>query len=121
MAGIGFQGSLRKLGGRAVPQYFVLVGGGVDETGARIGRLAAKVPARRVPAVLERLIGLYLEAREEGEAADAFFRRVPLERVKSTLGELERLTPEEAREEDFIDLGETEAFVPGTSEGECSS
>lgn len=121
VAGIGFQGSLRKLGGRAVPQYFVLVGGGVDETGARIGRLAAKVPARRVPAVLERLIGLYLEAREEGEAADAFFRRVPLERVKSTLGELERLTPEEAREEDFIDLGETEAFVPGTSEGECSS
>ena len=30
IAGIGFQGSVRKVGGRAVPQYFVMVGGGVD-------------------------------------------------------------------------------------------
>src|SRR5690606_24053094 len=30
---IGFQGSVRKLGGRALPQYFVLVGGGCADDG----------------------------------------------------------------------------------------
>src|SRR5207245_6735654 len=49
IATIGFQGSVRRLGSRAVPQYFVMVGGGVSEQGAAFARLAAKVPARRIP------------------------------------------------------------------------
>ena len=31
IAGLGFQGSLRKVGGRPAPQYFVMVGGGVGD------------------------------------------------------------------------------------------
>src|SRR5262252_6747786 len=42
IATIGFQGSVRRLGGKAVPQYFVMVGGGATESGAAFGRLAAK-------------------------------------------------------------------------------
>ena len=49
IATIGFQGSVRRVGGRAVPQYFVMVGGGVDERRRAVRRLAAKVPARRIP------------------------------------------------------------------------
>ena len=56
IATIGFQGSLRKVGGRAVPQYFIQVGGGIDADGTTFGRLAAKVPARRAPEALERLV-----------------------------------------------------------------
>jgi sulfite reductase beta subunit-like hemoprotein len=59
IAGLGFQGSIRKLDGRAVPQYFVMVGGDVGPDGARFGRLAAKIPARRGPAAIERLLALY--------------------------------------------------------------
>ena len=47
IAAIGFQGSLRKIDGRAVPQYFIQVGGGIDPERTTFGRLAAKVPARR--------------------------------------------------------------------------
>ena len=64
---IGFQGSVRKLGGRAVPQYFVLVGGGVGDGAARLRPLAAKVPARRIPEAVERLVALYLRERRPGE------------------------------------------------------
>ena len=42
-----------------VPQYFVMVGGGTEHGGASFGRLAAKIPARRIPEVVERLIALY--------------------------------------------------------------
>src|SRR6185436_6810963 len=43
IATLGFQGSVRRLGSKAVPQYFVMVGGGTTDQGASFGRLAAKV------------------------------------------------------------------------------
>ncbi len=122
VAGIGFQGSVRKLGERVVPQYFVMVGGGVDVQGvAHFGRLAAKIPARRVPAALERLVALSAAERMPGEDGAAYFRRVDLARVKAALRDLEALTPADARPEDFIDLGEQAVFAVETQAGECSA
>ncbi|HEX9202581.1 MAG TPA: nitrite/sulfite reductase [Vicinamibacteria bacterium] len=121
IAGIGFQGSVRKLGDRALPQYFVMVGGGVDEGGARFGRLAAKVPARRMPEVLERLIALYRAERREEETAAAFFGRVQVERVKALLADLEALRAEDAVPADFVDLGEEGEYKVETMAGECSA
>jgi sulfite reductase beta subunit-like hemoprotein len=121
IAGIGFQGSVRKLDGRAVPQYFVMVGGGVTDGQAHFARLAAKVPARRSGEALERLVGLYKSEGLPGETAKAFFRRVEIPKVKALLADLEALTPENAKPTDFQDLGENEAFEVGTLEGECSA
>jgi sulfite reductase (NADPH) hemoprotein beta-component len=121
VAGIGFQGSVRKLNGRAVPQYFVLVGGGPTETGVDFGRLAAKVPARRLSETLERLLRLYRTERHPGENATDFFRRVTVERVKAVIGDLERMTAADAVPDDFIDLAESTEFNPEIQEGECSA
>jgi len=121
IAGIGFQGSIRKLGTRVVPQYFVFVGGGTDTRGARFGRLAAKVPARRGVLALERLIDLYRADQQPSESATAFFARVDIARVKGVLKDLEQLTPEDAVPEDFIDLGEDTEFKPEVLDGECSA
>src|SRR5712671_6394807 len=78
IATIGFQGSVRRLGSRAVPQYFVMVGGGAHDRGASFGRLAAKIPARRIPQTVERLIELYARERTVDESAMAFFARIEL-------------------------------------------
>jgi sulfite reductase (NADPH) hemoprotein beta-component len=121
IAGIGFQGSVRKLGGKAVPQYFVMVGGGPDGDAVQFGRLAAKIPARRLTDALERLIALYLKERAPGESATAFFMRVDVARVKEALADLERLTLQEAQPDDFVDLAETTEFKPEIQEGECSA
>jgi sulfite reductase (NADPH) hemoprotein beta-component len=120
IATIGFQGSVRRLGTRAVPQYFVMVGGGSTPTGALFGRLAAKIPARRIPEVVDRLIDLYAREKLESETAPAFFARVPLERVKLVLGDLERLVQAEAEPADFVDLGEAAEFAPEVMDGECA-
>jgi sulfite reductase (NADPH) hemoprotein beta-component len=103
-AGIGLQGSLRKVGGRGVPQYFVYLGGGYGDGTASFGRLAAKVPARRVPEAIERLIELYDREKAEGESAPAFLGRAAAERIDDLLRDLTELTPETARPEDFTDL-----------------
>jgi sulfite reductase (NADPH) hemoprotein beta-component len=121
IATIGFQGSVRRLGSRAVPQYFVMVGGGASEQGASFARLAAKIPARRITDALERLIALYAREREAEESAPAFFARVDLDRVKVELADLERLQPGDAVPADFVDLGDADEFAPVVMDGECSA
>ena len=121
IAGIGFQGSLRKVGGKPAPHYFVMVGGGVQNGITTFGRHVATVPARRAFDALERLVQLY---RTEGSQADgplAFFRSVEAPRVKALLADLEKLAPEAATEQDFIDLAEDHAFNPEVMDGECSA
>ncbi len=88
IATIGFQGSVRRLGSRAVPQYFVTVGGGAQARGVTFGRLAAKIPARRLPEVVERLIALYDREKQPDEGAAAYFGRVDLEVVRRLLADL---------------------------------
>ena len=120
IATIGFQGSVRKVGGRAVPQYFVMVGGGVDADGTTFGRLAAKVPARRA-AGGARAAGAALRRRAPGRrVAGGVLPPLEVPRVKALLADLEALTPETASDTDFIDLAETTAFRPETTEGECA-
>jgi len=121
VATIGFQGSVRRVGSRAVPQYFVMVGGGSVEGSASFGRLAAKIPARRIPEAVERLIDLYAREREPGESAPAFFARVKVERVRSIVADLEPLDAGTAAPNDFVDLGETAEFAPEILDGECSA
>ncbi len=120
LASIGFQGSARKVGEKAVPQYFLLVGGGLSPAGARFGRLAAKIPARRVTQALDRLVALYGAERRPGEGAPAFFERVTLERVKQALAGLDRLTAETLTADDLVDLGEVQPYRTDTLEGECA-
>jgi sulfite reductase beta subunit-like hemoprotein len=119
---IGFQGSVRKVGSRAVPQYFVLVGGGASDEGvAHFGKVVSKVPVHRLADAVDRLIGLYKEKREGQEELGAFFRRVPPSMSTDALKDLAQLLPNEIGEQDLIDLGENQAFNPEVMDGECSA
>ena len=117
IAGIGFQGGMRKLAGKPAPQYLVYAGGGVTAQRAEFGRLLGKVPARRAGRTLERLLDFYVA---EGGTGPAFFASVPLDKLRGLIADLEKLPEAEATEEDFIDIGETSAFVVQTGEGECA-
>jgi len=121
VAPIGFQGSIRKVGDRVVPQYFVMLGGGAGQQAASFGRLTAKIPARRVPEAVDRLLRLYQDERTNGESAPAFFQRVDTARARAALADLEQMTPEDALPADYIDPGEDHAFNPEVMDGECSA
>jgi sulfite reductase beta subunit-like hemoprotein len=121
IAGIGFQGSLRKVGGRPAPHYFVMVGGGVVDGTTTFGRHVATIPARRGFVALERLVQFYKDEAAPGEAPLTFFRRVEAPKVKALLSDLEKIDPVAATETDFIDLAEDHAFNPEVMDGECSA
>ncbi|MFO0562474.1 MAG: nitrite/sulfite reductase [Polyangiales bacterium] len=120
VAGIGLQGGLRKVGDRAAPQYFVYAGALVGDD-ARFGKVVAKVPARRVVDAVRTLIETFEKNALPGERADEYFARAALSELKAPLAHLEPLDAASATEQDFIDLGETTAFRPETSEGECAA
>ena len=120
IAGIGFHGGMRRVGGKVVPEYTLHLGGGIDSGGATFGRTVIKLPARRVAPALLRLLGAYVERRAPGEDALAFFRRIPDEELKAVVADLTKVD-EKAPPEDFLDNGSDQTFVAATGPGECAA
>jgi sulfite reductase (NADPH) hemoprotein beta-component len=76
-----------------------------EDGGARFGKLAAKIPRRRVPEAVERLTRLWLAERRPGEEAGAFFAR-EFELARAAVEQLEALHLEDASEDDFARIEE---------------
>ncbi|HEU4402024.1 MAG TPA: nitrite/sulfite reductase [Candidatus Polarisedimenticolia bacterium] len=121
IAGIGFHGAARNVGGRLVPVYQMFLGGSVDGDGAHFGARSVKIPARRVPEALTRLLALFRDERRPDETALAFFKRVAPERVETTLSDLVNVTQADLAPEDYQDLGEDRPFELTHQEGECAT
>ena len=98
----------------------IITGHAPVEFGAQFGRLAGKIPARRVPLAIERLVALYLAERSDGETANAFFSRAA-DRATAAISDLKELRPEDAAPEDFVEPGLEAPFAPETQEGECAA
>lgn len=122
IAGIGFQGGMRKVAGKPAPQYLVYVGGGIGATGAVFGRLVGKVPARRVATALERLLELYIaRAGRLGVRGVAAWDGATNDELRAALVGLTELGDADATADDFINLGTTAPFEVQTGDGECAA
>ncbi|MCS6869707.1 MAG: nitrite/sulfite reductase [Thermus sp.] len=121
IADIGFYGSSRKVGEREVPHYVLLLGGRTREGEARFGQVVGRIPARRVPEAVERILRRYLEERENGEGFQAYLDRVGVASFKAILEEFQEVPPYEEAPEFYQDLGgEGEAFSVRLGRGECA-
>jgi hypothetical protein len=75
----------------------------------------------RLTEATDRLLGLYREQRHGDEDLGAFFRRIPPALATDALKDLALILPNETTDQDFIDLGEDQAFAPEVMDGECSA
>src|SRR6267142_2546720 len=121
VAGIGFHGAARNVNGHAVPAYQMFLGGGVDGDGAHFGRRSAKIPARRVPEALTRLLTLFRDERQPAETALSFFKRVDLDRVNTVLADLTTYSEADLQADDFKDIGSDAPFEMEVGEGESAT
>ncbi len=112
---------MRQVGGKAVPQYFVMVGGGTTAAGASFARTAAKIPARRIPEAVERLIAFYARRSRTASRPRRSSSGSICRRSTALLNDLQHLTPEDVTADDFVDLAETAEFAPEVMDGECSA
>ncbi|MGZ3438247.1 MAG: nitrite/sulfite reductase [Polyangia bacterium] len=120
VAALGFHGTMRRVGGVAVPEYQLHLGGGIAREGATFGRQIVKLAARRVPAAVVRLLELYRKERADGEAPLAYFRRVTPEVVKQAVADLAEFDAATATAEDWLDHGDEQPFKVAIGQGECA-
>jgi sulfite reductase beta subunit-like hemoprotein len=72
---IGLQGTTRSTDTGKVQAYDIILRGGLGP-GAEIGLpLLRRVPSSETPAMVERLVGAWVEGRQEGETIQQFFHR----------------------------------------------
>jgi sulfite reductase beta subunit-like hemoprotein len=116
----GFFGNARKIDGREVPYYQMLLGGGYDEQGViRFGLAVQAIPARLAPAAVERVLDHFQANRTDGES----FREYVLRHKIETFRELTRefAKPAELFPEIYQDWGDDQAYSLQLGRGECAA
>jgi sulfite reductase (ferredoxin) len=119
IATVGFYGNSKHLGDDPVPHYMLMLGGGVDERGARIGDIVMRIPAKRIPVALDRLVAQYRDEREPGELFIHWAERADRAALKVRLADLapsDRPTGDE-----LLDWDQETRFSGTTGEGECAA
>ncbi len=119
MANIGFQGmTIRTPDKLVAPALQVLLGGGNQGDGnATFADKVAKVPSRRGPEALRRILNDF-EAHAKGKAFVAYYQEKGERYFYDLLNDLQDAT--NLNQEDFIDWGENEKYVKEIGIGECA-
>ncbi|MEE9284880.1 MAG: nitrite/sulfite reductase [Dehalococcoidia bacterium] len=125
IANIGFHGAaIKGASGQQVPAYEIFIGGNADATkGAiRFGqRVKGRVPAKRAPELLERILGHYTEHRQNGEGFNDFVDRVGPGEFAPLVADLQQVGPlgkDTIRL--YMDWDKTVPYKLERGEGECA-
>ncbi|HTP36532.1 MAG TPA: nitrite/sulfite reductase [Candidatus Acidoferrales bacterium] len=120
IADFGFYGNARKVEGREIPYYQMLLGGGYDHDGImRFGLAIQSVPARLAPEALTRVVDHFLANRVHGESFREYVLRHRVETFRALTADLAK--PVETFPELYRDWGDEEAFSLKLGRGECAS
>jgi sulfite reductase beta subunit-like hemoprotein len=111
----GFYGNARKIDGKEVPYYLMMLGGTQHEFGIAIQSL----PARLAPVAVERVLEHYKANRQEGEAFRAYVMRHKAGFFKELTADL--VKPPVDNPEMYMDWGDQEAFSLKLGRGECAA
>jgi sulfite reductase beta subunit-like hemoprotein len=117
---IGFYGNSRKIDGREVPYYLMLLGGGYDKEGLiRFGLAVSSIPARLAPIAVKRVLEHYAANRNAGETFREYVMRHKVDHFKALIADL--VKPAEVSPEMFRDWGDEQDFSLQLGRGECAS
>jgi sulfite reductase beta subunit-like hemoprotein len=120
VADIGFYGMAIRVGERQVPAFQLMLGGNAQGVG-KLSKLTMKIPARKIPDAVERLVGAYVEERDDGEKFSPWAERVGTPRVQELLAEFKIVPEFNSDPMAFVDWGQTKFFtLDDMGEGECA-
>jgi len=122
IANIGFHGAAMKVGENQLPAYHLFVGGAYQNGSLRMGtQLKVRMPAKRAPEAVERMVKLYERNRRDGEPFNDYFDRAGSEVFEQELADL--TLPGEFSDDNqsmFIDWNRLELYQVQRGEGECA-
>jgi sulfite reductase beta subunit-like hemoprotein len=117
---IGFYGNARKIDGKEVPYYLMLLGGGYDETGMmRFGLAVQSMPAKLAPVAIRRVLDHFIANRAESETFRDYVMRHKIETFRAMTADLVKpaaLSPDMIR-----DWGDDIEYSLKLGRGECAA
>jgi sulfite reductase beta subunit-like hemoprotein len=120
IADFGFYGNARKVDGREIPYYQMLLGGGYDREGVmRFGLAVQSIPARLAPVAVERILDHYVAHRADGESFREYVMRHKIEFFREATSDLAK--PIEIAPEVYQDWGDDSDFSLKLGRGECAA
>ena len=120
IADLGFYGNARKIEGREVPYYQMLLGGGYDQSGImRFGVAIQSIPARLAPLAVRRVLDHYTANRQSAESFREYVLRHKVETFRLMTNDLAK--PAEINAEMYRDWGDEAEYSLQLGRGECAS
>ena len=120
IADLGFYGNARKIEGKEVPYYQMLLGGGYDASGImRFGVAIQSIPARLAPIAVRRVLEHYQANRADGETFREYVLRHKVETFRLMTNDL--VKPAELNPEMYRDWGDDVEYSLQLGRGECAS
>jgi sulfite reductase beta subunit-like hemoprotein len=117
---IGFYGNARKIDGKEVPYYLMLLGGGYDSGSVmRFGVAIQSIPARLAPEAVRRVLNHYIANRQDGESFRDYVLRHKVETFRTMTNDL--VKPPELAPEMYRDWGDDMEYSLQLGRGECAS
>lgn len=120
LAAIGLQGSSFSANNATIPCFDIFLGGGNYIGGGKFGTRVARVPSKRVPEALRKIIGHYRADRQDGERFVEFVDRTGAKSFDPLLDEFKEVGPVHQEIGMYMDWGKEELFQVVRGEGECS-
>ena len=123
LANIGFQGAaVKDRDGKQVPAYEVYVGGEFEKGSFRFAkRIAEKIPSKRAPEAMRRMVQFYVDNRQEDEKFNDFADRVGPKSFSSVLQDLKEVSGLSVDTfADYFDWDRTTPYKLERGEGECA-
>jgi len=122
IANIGFYGASIKVGDKTMPAYIAHLGGQYEDGEVVYGhRLKVRLPAKRIPSIIEKWLTYYQDNRNDGEEFNAFVERVGVPEFEAIAKPL--ALPVEFNLENlqqFVDWNRNVPYQVIRGEGECA-
>ncbi len=120
LADIGMYGCALHNSGRLYPAFQLVLAGEVTEEGTSLAQPVTKVPARRVPQALARLLEHYRTQRLPDERYAAYVDRMGLDTFRRLLRDLTVVPSPDEDPSFYVDWDATRMYVVERGEGECA-
>jgi ferredoxin-nitrite reductase len=121
IADIGFYGNSRKIDGRTVPHFQVILGGQWTENAGSYGLAVGSVPSKRIPETVDALTEAYAQGRQTDERFQAWIARIGKRNVKELLKPFTAVPPHAEDPSFYSDWSDVREFTIGDlGVGECA-
>src|SRR5262245_34032442 len=121
VADIGFYGNSRKIDGRTVPHFQVILGGQWTENAGSYGLAVGSVPSKAIPEAVDALTDAYAHGRESGERFQAWIARMGKRNLKELIKPFMAVPPHAEDPSFYSDWSDVREFTIGDlGVGECA-